>query len=297
MAFLTSLLIFMLLISESQAATSLKLHKHKTSGSAYLTHLSKRGITPNTPKLHAARKRDLGLMQGNDGVGLIFRHHPDLANPQDNPSAPASKLEDTQQMSAAGPPRQPRRQLKPSSTDKMLSSTTILDNTSPQPRIPTTAFSATILPQASFSSQLFPVPDTRKSIWAAAAQSEIASLDSAEDGPSPSVPPPQSPSLPPSSSSDTGSGENMYPPSLSDSPDAALSSSSSLPLAASTPSPSASSPSAATTSSPPPATPSDLSIDLKSMFGIAYTVDALVGDEQTPVPVLVGPPGAAVGRH
>jgi len=74
MAFLTSLLIFMLLISESQAATSLKLHKHKTSGSAYLTHLSKRGITPNTPKLHAARKRDLGLMQGNDGVGLIFRH-------------------------------------------------------------------------------------------------------------------------------------------------------------------------------------------------------------------------------
>lgn len=278
---ITQILLCILTLSGiARAATSLKLTKHKTDAAAYLKHLERRGIVPNKAehrrllKRHAEEVQRARIDQGldkRDQGGLVYRYVEEYD----------SRVKSSNVSDHIVPVKRhaliSKRQFghPASSTSSQLTSDANSD-----PSFSSSAASPTINDSSSSSISSHPYDDGQYR-WAAAVG------DSASPSPS-TIVSPSSASQSPSTS-----------PSLSQNSAASASSSSAstiISVSVTSPSASLSSGQSSTSQSTgssfsraPQPQPSDLSYGLDDKFGIAYTIDAQIGEEKTPVPVLVSP--------
>lgn len=291
------ILIISALSPQSRAATSLKLTKHKTDSTAYLNHLARRGIIPNQAqhkrsiKKHQeeVRRAQVEQSKGKRGEGLVYRYFEEYD--------PRKRQDGAEDETRRYPPHtRQKRQGGAGSSSKGFSATSSSDSkpgSSDGVSQPTsssagyadgkyrwaaaidTSYTSNTSAQASSSPA---VADNGQYRWAAAADTSGSSSWSSSSSAT--------------QSSNTGSSimtgsitdssvPDSHPTNSPNSNPAAQSGSSSI--ISPNPSPTASSVSAG----PTQPQPSDLTYELDDRFGIAYTIDALIGEEKTPVPVLV----------
>lgn len=282
---------------------AVKLNKHKMSGATYLNHLERRGIVPDV------RAREAILRRGHSAEraegGLIIQYHPeyDSGNQHTIPIELGTRIS---RMETDSDPHGRRKKKNRRQENNTFSSISVGSNSSvhlSSPTIgPTSIISSSSNENALSASTTHYVAAVETS--SGAFNNITRSTDNA-GGPlvnvlSTAVLAPGQSNLTQSSSRNATPSANITYFSSSNAGSPGPSNPGGHPVVANSTVPNTNSsagpeghissvgasPTVSRHTGPKPSA-SDLVVEMENMFGIAYTIDALIGEEKVPVPVLV----------